>query len=345
VRTELFHLLVIPSLAPHPVQTNRQAPRHRDFGDLPPPAHHQKDGNLYGITDSGGQDNGGTAFELSQSGGVWTETILHAFGSSGDGQFPLAALAMDSAGNLYGTTSGGGLNGNGTVFEITRSGGVWTETVIYEFQYDYNGQRDGASPSAGVTFDKAGKLYGTTTGGGAGTGCSSGCGTVYRLTHSKSGWKESVLHSFQGGKGGSYPVAGVTLIDGKFWGTTSFGGSGSCNLNLLTGCGTIFSLEQSSNKWVVPPFSLKGKNGSLPQPGVVADKKGALFGTTLYGGTGSCTDNLPGCGVVYKLVRRITQKLYFSPNCMVLDRCASTGCRNEPPARQLASPAELFGPP
>lgn len=260
-----------------------------------------KAGNLYGTTLGGGANSSGTVFELTDTAGVWTETVLHSFGDASDGQNSYAALAMDKAGNLYGTTLYGGAYSFGTVFELSQTGGLWTEKVIYDFKY-YNGKHDGAYPYAGVSLDAAGNIYGTTNYGGAGTACEPGsCGAVYRLKRSNNGWTEGVLYSFRGGKDGSLPVAGVTLIGSKLYGTTSFGGGGTCQLNGLTGCGTIFSLEQSGGKWVEAVFRLKGSNGALPQAGIVANKNGVLFGTTLYGGNGSCTDNLPGCGVLLTL--------------------------------------------
>jgi uncharacterized repeat protein (TIGR03803 family) len=257
-----------------------------------------KEGNVYGTTYEGGA---GVVFELRDNGGVWTETILHTFGSGADGQNP-NALVIDGKGDLYGTTSDGGAYSFGTVFELKQSGGQWTENVIYSFKY-YNGNHDGAYPYAGVTLGKAGVLYGTTNYGGAGTKCSPGsCGAVYRLRHLSGGWKETVLYSFRGGRDGYFPVAGVTLLNGKLWGTTIAGGAGTCSINGITGCGTIFSLEESGTKWVATVFPLNGRNGAAPWANLVANKKGVLFGTALYGGTGSCNANLPGCGVILRVI-------------------------------------------
>src|SRR5205807_10152350 len=108
------------------------------------------------------------------------ENVIYRFGGI-DGTLPYAGhLVYDSAGNLYGTTSYGGTFGNGEVFELSPTGnGNWTERVLYAFQ----GGSDGATPYAGVVFDAAGNLYGTT--GSGGTGCSGiGCGTVFELTPS-----------------------------------------------------------------------------------------------------------------------------------------------------------------
>jgi uncharacterized repeat protein (TIGR03803 family) len=137
-------------------------------------------GNLYGTTNYGGSGNCdlgcGTVFKLTpQSGGGWTETVLHSFGINGtDGAGPAAGVIFD-AGSLYGTTIAGGY-GHGTVFELTpTAGGNWTEKVVYNF-----GRRpiDGSAPEASVIFDAHGNLYGTT---GAGGGGANGGGTAFEI--------------------------------------------------------------------------------------------------------------------------------------------------------------------
>jgi uncharacterized repeat protein (TIGR03803 family) len=127
-------------------------------------------GNLYGTT-----NNNSTVFELTPTaGGIWTETVLHSFSSNGiDGFAPMAGVIFDAAGNLYGTTTSGGLYIYGTVFELTpAAGGIWTETLLHDFG---NGT-DGSDPRAGLIFDAAGNLYGTTFYGGAYNG-----GTVFQI--------------------------------------------------------------------------------------------------------------------------------------------------------------------
>lgn len=127
------------------------------------------------------------------------ERVLHTFGHDGDGSYPYASLIGDAAGNLYGTTSDGGIHNNGTVFELTpRQGGGWTESVLHSFG---NGV-DGTQPDAGLIFDATGNLYGTTSGGGI-----HNYGTVFKLTPGQGGgWTETVLHSFGNGEDGVLPM-------------------------------------------------------------------------------------------------------------------------------------------
>ena len=117
---------------------------------------------LYGTTSAGGSASSGTAFELVAADG-WSETILHTFLGlgAGDGSIP-NGLIFDASGNLYGTTVGGGQFNPGTIFKLTPNAGSWQETVLYSF----TGGNDGAYPSAGLTMDSAGNLYGTTLWGG-----------------------------------------------------------------------------------------------------------------------------------------------------------------------------------
>lgn len=133
------------------------------------------EGNLYGTTESGGIGGGGTVFELSRSGSGWSYAVLHSF----TGQFgPFSTLAMDSAGNLYGTTYADGAFNAGSVFKLTRSGQGWTFTDLH----DFTGGADGANPVGGVTLDANGNLYGTTSAGGFSQNCG-GCGVVWEITH------------------------------------------------------------------------------------------------------------------------------------------------------------------
>jgi len=268
-------------------------------------------GNLYGTTEGGGSggecsSNGfpgcGTVFELSpQSGGRWTESVLHSFQNNlQDGIIPFAGLILDASGNLYGTTGFGGTTSHGTVFELLpQSGGGWAEAVLHSF----NGT-DGNDPGGSLILDAVGNLYGTAQSGGS-SGCTInavGCGTVFELSPNSGGhWTEKVLHTFQNnGRDGNNPIGGLIFdAAGNLYGATGAGGS--------AGAGTVFQLkQQSGGGWaeqVLYTFSGTGKDGSAPTAGLVLDKGGNLIGTAL-GGRGQI-----GGGVVFE-VRRIKGGAY-----------------------------------
>src|SRR5262249_7571994 len=156
-------------------------------------------GNLYGTTVDGGSDNCeigaqlcGVVFKLSRNG---RETVLHAF-TGEDGMRPVAGVIMDSAGNLYGTTTRGGPNDAGTGFKIDTAG---VETVLHAC----NGGSDVWNLQSGLVRDAQGNLYGTTIGGGTAL-----VGVAFKIDSSG---KETVLHSFTGGSDGKNPMAGMVL--------------------------------------------------------------------------------------------------------------------------------------
>ncbi|MGB8888001.1 MAG: choice-of-anchor tandem repeat GloVer-containing protein [Candidatus Korobacteraceae bacterium] len=241
-------------------------------------------GNLYGTTAGGGTHGDGTVFELSprESGG-WTETVLHSFGNGTDGQLPFASLIFDGAGNLYGTTTYGGIHGYGTVFKLSpREDGTWEETVLHSFNL-----HDGAYPDGGLTFDAAGNLYGTTSYGGIHYN-----GTAFELMPREGrGWTETVLHSFGRGTDGSNPLAGLTFdAAGNLYGTTSVGGiHNPCDGET---CGTVFELSPNgSGGWTENVLHSFGRStdGSHPFGGLIFDAAGNRYGTTQFGGYGDGT--------------------------------------------------------
>ena len=153
-------------------------------------------GNLYGTAINGGAYGRGVIFELTPStGGGWTLTVLHTFQGS-DGDLP-TSLMLDHSGNMYGTTSMGGLYDGGTVFEMTPSGASWIYSVLYSFS-----NMGGPGPEGGVTRDAAGNLYGTTYFGAGGRAP----GEVFKLTFSNGIWTETILHTFDG-RSGTFPPA------------------------------------------------------------------------------------------------------------------------------------------
>ena len=253
------------------------------------------DGSLYGTTSMGGLSGClgsgcGTVFNLRPSQhapdnilGGWSETVLYSFAGGNDGGVPESGdLVFDLAGNVYGTTyTGGGsqcLEDCGTVYKLTPSNGNWTEDILHVF-----GQSgDGDEPYAGVIFDRAGNLYGTTASGGAHRQ-----GAVYRLLRSGSSWTEQLLYSFQGGSDGAYPFAGVILDPaGNIYGNTCCNGSNAS--------GTAFEL--TAGTWafnLIYSFGAPG-TGQGPNGGFVMDASGTIYGTASSGGA-------YGFGAVFKL--------------------------------------------
>ena len=248
--------------------------------------------NLYGSTVTGGTLNYGTVFKLGPDG---TETVLHSFNGS-DGADPASRLIADKAGNLYGTTFGGGRSrcygGCGTVFKIAPDG---TATVLHAFA-----ARDGANPYGDLIADSAHALYGTTEYGGA-----SGFGTIFKLTRNGN---ESVLHSFADVTDGAQPESGLIAdASGNFYGTTYFGGGSS---NCSGGCGTVFRLAPDGTLTLLHVFTGGSGDGAHPTADLMADAQGNLYGTTLQGGGTFC--KYYGCGTVFRLATDGTESLLYA---------------------------------
>jgi uncharacterized repeat protein (TIGR03803 family) len=132
--------------------------------------------NLYGTTTAAGEHEGwGTLYQMvPRAAGGWTYRVIHKFSGKADGGHPAyAPLIFDTAGNLYGTTSAGGLHNAGNVFKLIPTADGWKEQVLYSF----TGGTDGGTPLAGLVLDPAGNLYGSTTGGGA-----YGAGVIFEIT-------------------------------------------------------------------------------------------------------------------------------------------------------------------
>ena len=233
------------------------------------------DGNLYGTTSVGGYrrcggDGCGVVFKLQPPAAVcvsflcpWTETVLYTFGGPPDGWRP-SGVVFDTAGNLYGVTENGGSAscggvGCGMVWELTPSGGRWTETILYNFQ----GGDDGQFPTGGLIFDAAGKLYGTTTAG------TSEDGTVYELSPSDGGWTKTILHNFRASDGSAPQGPLVADQAGNLYGVTPQGGSSND--------GNLFELVRSEN-WTFEV--LYNFDGEQPSAGLVFDNAGNLYDTS-----------------------------------------------------------------
>jgi uncharacterized repeat protein (TIGR03803 family) len=237
-----------------------------------------------------------TLFVNLQPASAQEESVLLSFKKRTDlGNYPRAGLIFDNAGNLYGTASGGGTGGGGTVFELSpRAGGGWNEAVLYSFspkpKYTLN-------QVSGVVLDKAGNLYGTTFLGG-----SKNLGRVFELVRQADGsFTEKVLHNFQNnGTDGYGPLGGVILdSSGNLYGTTVYGGNGPC---AFQACGTVFELTpQPNGLWaekIVYNFT-NGADGANPYFGLIFDTAGNLYGTTEYGGVnagGTAFELTPAAG-------------------------------------------------
>ena len=280
------------------------------------------DGSLYGTTTMGGTANRGTIFRVRPPQRAcktalcpWNEETLHSFIGTPDGDTPFASLTLDAAGNLYGTTNVGGSDlGFGSAFQLSLSGGGWTESTIYDVEF----------PFSGLTFDADGNLYGVAPIGGEGSGA------VFQLTPSGSGWTPHTLYSFSGGDDGNEPIGGVVLdAAGNIYGSTIAGGptgggvvfelvrsggdysyrslytfaGGAGPFNTLTmdaasnlygttlgdgayGGGNVFKLTRSGNSWTYSDlYDFQAGNGGLtPVGGVTIDAQGNLYGTTSAGG-------------------------------------------------------------
>ena len=252
-----------------------------------------QDGNLYGMTPTGGAGGLGTIYQLRPgaadqlrpgaadqlrpgAAAAWTLRVIHSFTGGDDGGAGSAGrLLLDGDGSLLGVATVGGAFGQGTVFELSASpAGRWRLRTLYAFK----GQPDAGFPYGGLVRDAAGNLYGTSYYEGAGD-----LGAVYQLSpKSGGGWKERVLYSFRGGLDGSNSIATLVFgAGGVLYGTTSEGGAPGCS------CGTIFAMTPGpGGRWresVV--YRFEGvPDGAFAYNGMVADPAGNLYGTTVHGG-------------------------------------------------------------
>lgn len=260
-----------------------------------------KGNSIFGSTLYGGLGNG-NVFEMQKgSTGTWVEEGLYEFNGGTDGQqveYEGAPLVADSAGNLYGTTSSGGLYGSGTAFEVSPpavKGGRWTQAVLYSFAAY---PTDASEPTGGLILDSAGNLYGAAGGG------SNSQGVVFELSPPASegaSWTESILYNFAGGAtDGSAPTAGVVQDPaGNLFGVTYTGGPGNCSFgHSKSGCGTVYELSPSiGGTWtetLLRSFS-GSSDGEFPYGGLTIDRYGRLYGTTQDGGA-------KGFGTVFRIL-------------------------------------------
>ncbi|HUI83551.1 MAG TPA: choice-of-anchor tandem repeat GloVer-containing protein [Candidatus Binatia bacterium] len=304
-------------------------------------------GSLYGAAEYGSFGNCGTVFNDRPPAHVpysvlepWVHTDLYGFDCGSGARNPVGALLFDQGGNIYGASYGGGgcawaPSGCGTVYKLTLLNGQWTENVLYSFA----GGDDGAWPYSGVVADQAGNLYGTTLNGGGASACVDGCGTVYELTPTGSGWTETVLYRFQGGMDGALPCGGLVIgPDGNLYGATSQPGvvfelsyrdqrwnfsviaseSGSMASLIMAGSGVLYGTSRddgpygyggvyqlkrlSQSEWIYSRLHnfTGGSDGAQPMGRLYRDANGNLYGTTMYGG-GANNCQPTGCGVVFEI--------------------------------------------
>ncbi len=230
-------------------------------GDLPFALALDGKGNIYGVTSSGGTGNSGTVFKVDSTG---KESVLYSFKGKnvGDGETP-NGVAVDSVGNVYGTTLSGGAYSMGTVFKVDSSG---NETILHSFSYSI----DGGSPGGGIAIDAAGNVYCTTQSGGVGSD-----GTLFKIDSSGNG---TVLYSFNTRPfDGQVPQSLALDAAGNIYGTTVFGGA-----NAL---GTVFEYDTSGNETVLHSFD--GADGTNPYGALAVNRTSrgvVVFGATLQGG-------------------------------------------------------------
>jgi uncharacterized repeat protein (TIGR03803 family) len=214
--------------------------------------------------------------------------VLHSFNTT-DGVGPEGTLVFDSAGNLYGTTQQGGVNGDGTVFELSPSSAGWTRTTLYSFNRNTDYGLRGP-----LAFDSLGRIYGTTQQGGGNSACSNGCGTIYQLsppTSTVAWWTYRRVHAFTD-KDGFNPGWSTLISDaaGNMYGTAVQGG-------ISSGAGVVYEVSPTSTgawKLTVLRSFTGGNDGNLPESGLVFDSSGNLWGTAETGG-------LYGFGTVYEM--------------------------------------------
>lgn len=254
--------------------------------------------NFSGGSDSGNPQNGVTVDANGNLWGTTTETVFQIShrGFSTLYKFPINPsspqdVLLDPAGRIWSATSNLGdrncnSQGCGTLFNLRpylttgpTTNHYWKENTVYEFHGSAHG--DGSTPNPGMIMDSSGNIFGTTSSGGG----SCNCGTIFEFS---AAGQMTILYAFAGGNDGKNPLSGLVAVGGKFYGTTSFGGS--------AGQGVVYELKLTGGSWVETPiYSLQGSDeGSYPYGGLTADPDGNLYGSTLAGGSG-------GGGTVFKL--------------------------------------------
>lgn len=258
-------------------------------------------GNLFGTTFAGGGVGEGTIFKIDTTN---TERVVFSFTASVSGSSPASALIQDQSGNLIGAADSGP-GGAGVIFRISQQG---SETLLHSFLGGTG--RTSRVPSGGVFMDKTGNIFGTTLFGGSGT-CQFGCGSIYRLDTANI---LHVLHSFNGSSEGSQPFGALVQdATGALFGVTKSGGNLACAEFPQTGCGTVFKFAKGVLT-VLHTFQ-GGSDGATPQPGLLLDANGNIFGVTASGGSGEngLVFEISNTGV-YTILHRFTGSDGKTPN-------------------------------
>jgi uncharacterized repeat protein (TIGR03803 family) len=276
------------------------------------------DGNLYGVTEAGGNlscvyitslEGCGTIYKSDTSGSV---TTLHSF-SGLDGAYPVASLKQTTNSTFYGSTDYGGSNtseciipgtstqsGCGSVFSFDLTNGFASIFSFGPFTSPL-----GAGPAAAFTQDSSGILYGANEVGGnsscagfLGAVSEAGCGSIFTINSSN---VVSAVHTFAGTEG-AFPSSGPILQpDGNFYGTTLGGGVSACSSYAKPGCGTVF--QMSSTGTIKTLHSFTQQDGASPEAQLIVGSDGKMYGTTLFGGPANCSGGAPwqGCGAVFRI--------------------------------------------
>ena len=246
-------------------------------------------GDLFGTTTNGGSYDDGTVFELVNNGGNYSLTTLVSFDGA-DGANPIGGLAMDSNGNLLGTTSnGGGQDNAGTVFEIMA--GTHALNVLKAFDFQDN-SINGLYPAAALCEDSNGDFFGTTTEGGGVYDNDTNDGAVFELVNNGGTYSfQHIAVNFNGISDGRQLEGGLIVnSNGDLFGTTTFGQSEGTDFD----AGTVFELTPNGLQGGDPTYTVNtlatfsdvNNTGIYPAGGVIMDSQGDLFGTTSQGGTG-----------------------------------------------------------
>ena len=237
-------------------------------------------GTVFGVTWRGGINGQGLIYNATPlprvpPSGVafWNYNTIYRFTDGSDGGYPspYAPLRFDAAGNFYGSAGG---QGGGVIYKMTPAGSGWLESVLYNF----NGTTEGSGPE-GPVFDSQGNMYGVNKIGGNSQQCGNyGCGTIFQLTNSGSGWTETTLFTFREGVDGGWPGPLIRDAAGNLYGiTTKYGPQGG---------GTVWELSPSGGGWTFNllysfPLTTVGDYGPYA---LAMDPAGNLYGVSNWGG-------------------------------------------------------------